>query len=218
MASIESFVKPGRLYRYRSLERFERELAAIEEGYLFCSAYEALNDPMEGRFTSGRLFRKSSDHLAVKEAIIDNKARVGMCSFSEVNNNELMWAHYADHFCGICIAYSVRLLLQHLGDQVNFVRMFYDEKAPIITRTGAGPENLAKMILSHKSYRWQYEREWRMFAGLGKTCYRNVDCVTRVYLGYRISRGNRARITRILKRLQIEKKEMTIKKYFIRFE
>jgi hypothetical protein len=173
---------------------------------------------MEGRFTSSALFRKSSDHQAIKEAIIDNKARVGMCSFSEVHNHELMWAHYADHFRGICIAYSVRLLLQNLADQVNFVRMYYDEKAPIITRGHAGPAKLAKMILSHKSYRWLYEREWRVFAQLGKVYYRSIECVTRVYLGYRISRNHRKQIVKVLARLGIEKKEMNIKKYFIEFE
>src|ERR1700751_5625042 len=107
-------------------------MEAIEEGHLFCSAYEKLNDPMEGRFSSSRLLRKSPDHQAIREAIIGNKARIGICSFSEVHDNELMWAHYADHFKGICIAYSMRLLLAGHGEDVKFVRMFYNEVAPTI--------------------------------------------------------------------------------------
>ena len=173
---------------------------------------------MEGRFTSSHRFRASPDHLAIKEAIIDNKARVGMCSFSEVPNHELMWAHYANHFSGICVAYSVRLLLENLPDEVDFVRMTYDEKAPTIVRSEVGPKNLVKMILSHKSYRWLYEREWRMFARMGKAYYHNTNCVTRIYLGYRIGHSHRKHLVEILKRLELEKKEMGIKKYIIEFE
>jgi hypothetical protein len=52
MAIIESYVKP--LFRYRSLGDIDRELDAIENGYLGCSPYMRLNDPMEGLFTSSR--------------------------------------------------------------------------------------------------------------------------------------------------------------------
>lgn len=50
MATIKSYVEPSRLYRYRSLRAFDREMEAIEDGYLFCAAYRTLNDPMEGAF------------------------------------------------------------------------------------------------------------------------------------------------------------------------
>jgi hypothetical protein len=56
-----------------------------------------------------------------------------------------MSEHYADQFGGICIAYSLERLLRNLPDNVSFVRMYADE--------------LAKMVLSYKNYRWFYERE-----------------------------------------------------------
>ena len=59
MASIDQ-VQPQRLYRYRSLEKFDRELQALEENYLYCAQYTTLNDPMEGVFRSSRVFRESS--------------------------------------------------------------------------------------------------------------------------------------------------------------
>jgi Protein of unknown function (DUF2971) len=218
VAEIKSYEQPRRLYRYRSLDHFDQETDAIENGYLFCSAYEKLNDPMEGRFTSSRLFKRSPDHRAIRMAIIDNKARIGICSFSEVHNHELMWAHYADHFRGICIGYSVRLLLDNLPPDVSFVRMFYNEKAPTIRRSSSAPQNLAKAVFSNKSYRWLYEREWRMFGHQGRVHYGTRDCVTCVYLGYRIPSSDRKRLTDKLKRLGVMKKEMGIEKYFIKFE
>src|SRR5438445_5082204 len=92
MATIESYVRPARLYRYRSIANLDRELGAIEDGYLYCAAYTDLNDPMEGLFSSSKLLRRSEDYRRIRNAIADNKAQIGMCSFSEVHNHELMWA------------------------------------------------------------------------------------------------------------------------------
>ncbi len=218
MATIERYVQPPRLYRYRSLEELDRELEAIEERYLYCAAFGTLNDPMEGLFSTGRSIREGDKHRAIRASIRDNKSQIGMCSFSEVHNHELMWAHYADQFRGICISYSLSKLLKGLPENVNFVRMFYNETEPTIHRTSEDPGQLAKMVLSYKNYRWLYEREWRMFAPLGKAYYQDTACVTRVYLGSRIKDGDRNRITNRLKQLKIKMREMTIDKYSISFE
>jgi Protein of unknown function (DUF2971) len=75
-----------------------------------------------------------------------------MCSFSEVRNHELMWAHYADQFKGICISYSLSKLLKRLARDVSFVRMFYNETMPIVHRSNKEPSQLARMVLSYKNY------------------------------------------------------------------
>jgi|HubBroStandDraft_4_1064222.scaffolds.fasta_scaffold142864_2 hypothetical protein len=95
MANIDQ-VQPQRLYRYRSLKKFERELEAIVEGYIYCAAYDTLNDPMEGVFRSSTAFRESEDYRQARANIVDNKTQIGLSSFSEVHDHELMWAHYAD--------------------------------------------------------------------------------------------------------------------------
>lgn len=219
MAKVEAYVRPHRLYRYRSLNNnnLERELDAIREGFLYCSAYLDLNDPMEGSFSSSRHLRNSRRYREILEAITDNKAAIGMCSFSEVFDHELMWAHYADQFKGICIGYSFRKLLERLGNNVDFVRLFYSEKVPKISYSAKDPALLAKMVLSYKNYRWLYEREWRMFAERGRALYRDVSCVTHVYLGARLSIAHRARITAVLHELGIKTSEMSIDKYSITF-
>jgi len=193
-------------------------MEAIEEGYLFCAAYRDLNDPMEGLFSSSKLLRESEDYRTIRDSIRDNKSQIGMCSFSEVHDHELMWAHYADQFRGICIAYSFLKLRDGLADNVSFVRMFYNETVPTIRLSEQAPDELAKMVLSYKNYRWLYEREWRMFASLGKSSYRPTDCVTRVYLGSRIEDDDRIRIQNRLKRPKIKTSDMSIDKYSISFE
>jgi hypothetical protein len=218
MATIERYVQPPRLYRYRSLEEFDREIEAIEETYLFCADFKSLNDPMEGLYSSSQNLRESDDYRAVRQSIRDNKSDIGMCSFSEVRNHELMWAHYADQFKGICISYSLSKLLKALPDEITLVRMFYNETEPTIYPSHRDHSQVAKMIFSYKNYRWLYEREWRMFAPLGKAYYQDAECVTRVYLGSRIKGSHRNQITRRLKQLKIKTSQMKIDKYSISFE
>jgi hypothetical protein len=191
---------------------------AIEERYVYCAAFGSLNDPMEGLFSTSRTVRESANHRAIRASIRENKANIGMCSFSEVYDHELMWAHYADQFRGICISYSLSKLLKGLPNDVHFVRMFYNETEPTIHRASDDPGKLAKMVLSYKSYKWLYEREWRMFAPLGKAYYRDTASVTRVYLGSRVSDQDRTKIMTRLKQLKIKTRDMTIDKYSISFE
>ncbi len=162
--------------------------------------------------------RESEDYRVVKEAILNNKSQVRMCSFSEVHNHELMWAHYADQFRGICVAYNFSRLLRHLAENVTFVRMFYNETAPTVHRANDGIDHEARRVLSYKNYRWLYEREWRMFAPLVEARYGQNACVPRVYLGSRVTDHHREMITARLAPLKIKTQCMTIRKYSISFE
>jgi hypothetical protein len=217
MAEIRSFVTPTHLYRYRKVRDLERELQAIREGYLFCAALEGLNDPMEGLFASSQRVRNSENYQAFKAALIASKAQLGICSFSEVHNHELMWAHYADRFTGVCVEYNFSKLRTCLDDDVEFVRMFYDEKVPTIGQNFDPVVMLAKRVLSCKNYRWLYEREWRMFATQGKVTYGEVSCVTHVYLGSRITQEHRERVRTALQDAKITVSDMAIKKYSMNF-
>ncbi len=144
MAQIKSFVEPKRLYRYRPASELNREIAAIEGAYVYCASFDDMNDPMEGVFASSRRVRDSMGYHAFRQAVRNNKEALGICSFSEVHNHQLMWAHYAEQFSGICVSYSLRLLKQNLGDGVAFVRMFYNEGAPMIYRNETDPAGAAK--------------------------------------------------------------------------
>jgi hypothetical protein len=108
---------------------------------------------------------------------------------------------------------AFRKPLEALGQSppfVTFVRMYYDDKVPGVRQANDEPSHLAKMVLPYKNYKWIYEREWRMVASLGKAYYRNVACVTHVYLGSRIEHGKRQNVIRSMKHLKIKTDEMTI--------
>ena len=157
-------------------------METLEQSYIFCGDYSNLNDPIEGFFSLG-----STVQVPAEQAIKAISDMIGVGSFCEAHDNELMWAHYADQFRGICIAYDFRRLISELPDDVYFARMHYAERFPVIGDLRREPEILARRVLSYKNYRWVYEREWRMLGPKGPIAYKTRKSIRRVYLGPRIT-------------------------------
>ncbi len=70
MAEIQNYVKPRRFYRYRPIEKIDRELEAIEKAYLFCAAYKDMNDPMEGFYSPSRRLKGSDDYREIQKELL----------------------------------------------------------------------------------------------------------------------------------------------------
>jgi hypothetical protein len=208
MAVVEYLGQPTTLFRYRSLSNFDREIETLAKKYIYCSPYTQLNDPMEGRFRKRSSFSRSASGKRYIAAINATLPNLGIGSFCEVGNHTLMWAHYADQFRGICIAYRFRKLLEHLSDSIVLTRISYSDRTPVLRRAKPNQLEVAKTILSRKSRSWLYEREWRMFAGVGAAKYRSKDCVSHVLLGSRMDAKVRGRIERELKHLKIDARDM----------
>ena len=219
MAEIIESRIPSSLYRYRSLANAERELEAIENGNLFCASYATLNDPMEGFFEPSRMLKKnkSYDLEGFKTKIKERIHQIGLCSFSEVRNHELMWAHYANQYRGICIEYDFGLLRKNLPKEILFARMTYNERAIVIGNTTRLPDESARRALSQKNYRWLYEREWRMFGPQGPVSYRDVKVIKYVYMGFRVSEDHIKQIKSRLSAINIKTRLMKIENYSILF-
>jgi DUF2971 family protein len=214
MASVQVFAIPNTLYRYRSLtspKTFEREIETLDKSYIFCGVYSNLNDPMEGFFNLA-----SKAQVLVEQAIKGISDTIGVGSFCEAHDNELMWAHYADQFRGICIAYDFRRLISELPDDVYFARMHYAERFPVIGESRREPDILAMRVLSYKNYRWAYEREWRMFGPKGPIAYKTRKSIRCVYLGPRINDENRRALEARLGAMSIPVKAMTLDGYSIK--
>ncbi|WP_158916053.1 DUF2971 domain-containing protein [Caulobacter sp. S45] len=195
MATIETYAKPTWLYRYRSLRprgadgdgvadraRLERELRAIERDYIWCGTFNQMNDPMEGFYRSNARVREDSGYDEFSEMVRLEKLGLGIASLSETWDNELMWAHYADGFRGICIAYPLARLL----DDHALARVAYGDRPHYLNLSAMhDPDLRARAILSTKNVRWAYEREWRLFSPHpGEARYGGRAAAT-VYLGMR---------------------------------
>jgi hypothetical protein len=221
MANIENYVEPARLYRYRSVssdEQLERELNAIETSELWFSSFDKMNDPMEGSYRPSTMHKEHPKYDVVMDLLFNQKMSIGICSLSETCNNEIMWAHYADQFKGICIEYSTRRLLGAFPENVDLVRLHYSESEQRISSRIPEADRTAKKLLSSKNFKWLYEREWRLLSPSPGANHMRIDnCVTCVFLGSRIEKAKKDQIVRTLGRLNIACKEMKISGYSIKF-
>ena len=103
-----------------------------------------------------RTFQSSYDIL---------KSRMGISCLSESDDSLLMWAHYANNHCGICVEYELLEINRQLG--FSPVPIIYsDDRVCVHT---LDPNTLEKDIqgifiesLTSKSPEWSYEKEWRI--------------------------------------------------------
>jgi hypothetical protein len=83
----------------------------------------------------------------------------GVCCFSEVNDNLLMWGHYGGRYKGWCLEFRT--------DYEPFQklrRVIYSDRMPQISLAAFASDNGGEQfidLLCTKSLSWQYEREWR---------------------------------------------------------
>lgn len=95
----------------------------------------------------------------------------GVCCFSSVYNNPLLWSHYADQHRGMCIGYD---LIRN--PEPCFHKVIYGGerivKTSLIMKAVFGRDSEAKEILDQnillkKASPWRYEKEWRLLGQRG---------------------------------------------------
>lgn len=217
MALIRPPDLPPRLYRYCRLDRpddLENEIGAFRQRYIYASTYKKMNDPMEGFYSpSVRLKREPQWRETYKE-ILNAKESTGIACFSETFDNELMWAHYAANYSGLCIGYSAPKLRDQLPDPAQLVRVAYvDAPINLSKHDKIDFVKAAQKILSQKKYNWAYEREWRVMGDHPGRLPYTGDIVIVVYLGSRISAPNKQRIMNGLRGRNVNFYQMKVAGY-----
>lgn len=158
------------LYKYRSLNNFKNFVDIVVNNRLYAASYKDLNDPMEGQYyyNQGDLDRE------IVEKLRGEKQDIKLCSLSKINNNQLMWSHYADGHSGVAIGVII-------DDTKYTVRpIVYD--GIINVRSQNYNNQSAHEILSHKLEIWNYEQEVRVFTKGSN--YIKVQ-IKEIVLGYR---------------------------------
>ncbi|WP_223999047.1 DUF2971 domain-containing protein [Aureimonas sp. SA4125] len=193
------------------------EIRAIEEHYVFCPTYPEMNDAMEGLYDAAYGGNERHQYRRFVESVRHQKLSLGIAAFSESWDNELMWAHYADGFRGICIAYDVESLLDGLEDQTaTLARMAYGEQPQTVEVSGRDEGEHARAILSTKSLKWVYEREWRLFVtSRGQAGY-EPGAVRHVWLGARMQPDIKNRVQSRVELMNIEVHETRVDGYLVR--
>jgi len=141
----------GILYKYRDLNNFKNFVDILLKNRLFAAQYKDLNDPMEGQYyyETGKLARNIRTRLAEEKEILR------LCSLSRINNNELMWSHYADGQRGVAIGLKIDDTKYNVKP-IIYDGLFFNRNQNFFNET-------AIEILSHKLVDWNYEQEERVF-------------------------------------------------------
>jgi hypothetical protein len=176
------------LYKYRSLKDFKFFIDIIVNNRLYAAAYTELNDLMEGHYhyKAGELTKNAL--MRIK----DSKETVRICSLSKVEDNELMWAHYADGHHGVVVGIKI-------DESVVTTPIIYGNLPKIEENINQQNTLLtAKEILSHKLEFWDYEQEVRVFVNSGN--FVNV-AVKKIILGKRMATQDIGLIKKIVKKI-----------------
>lgn len=106
----------------------------------------------------------------------------GVACFSEINDDLLMWSHYADRYRGFCLGFNT-----NYDPFKKLERVEYSESMPEIDAVTSMIENeysqMLKLFLT-KSKSWSYEREWRcMHDRAGTEFVYKPEALEAVYFG-----------------------------------
>ena len=96
--------------------------------------------------------------------------RIGVVSFSKLNDHPLMWAHYADSGAGVVIGYHVSALRKVATRNGKLGHVTYFDK-PLFNSDYLEFKDKQSLhyALMMKAKYWEYEKEWRLTLELKKT-------------------------------------------------
>ncbi len=106
----------------------------------------------------------------------------GVCCFSEIETNILLWGHYSNNHKGVCLKFSSQIAeIGTMSQRVNYQKGY--KKVNFWT----GKDQAITHLIFTKSEDWQYEKEVRIFALLqkGKIEF-DISYLTKIILGCRI--------------------------------
>ena len=204
MGYLESEIKQMKVYKYRGLESFERDVETLMENRIYASTFDKLNDPFEGIFDDQistmisfieKVFEADGNDVREKlKVITEYKSRLGVYSLSKSFENELLWAHYSDSHKGFCIEYELNGLKEKylIPPLVNELEVDYKLSPQKIVPEDFKQLNLfLRKLFATKSEEWEYEDEIRLlFDKSGLKDY-HPSTLTGIYFGAELEDKNR---------------------------
>ena len=145
----------------------------------------------------------------------------GICSFSEIPDDILMWSHYSDGHKGFCVEFSrtdenmlkwARPVDYPINDEFHFINYWKTKPEEQI-------EEFTKIVLT-KSKHWCYEKEWRILdrpsyvdaTYSGHTSTYPDSMLSGIIFGARMSQKDRKTIIDILSKKSVAFYEAVIVK------
>ncbi len=154
----------------------------------------------------------------LSQNLINNQ---GLCCFSSVNDNLLMWSHYANSHKGVCVGYDVELLRQSFPNSkiASFGWVQYGKRFPKVDFIKNELQSLNRVV-RYKSIDWEYEKEIRIMSTPGPHSFK-PDAIKEVIFGLNTPKLQINTVMALLlknfRSLSISKVEIMDGEYRIRF-
>ena len=243
--AVGFYDKMSTLYKFRAFN--DQSLSILIDAEIFCAAPINLNDPFDSQINVQASLRAALEWIlqqepkysrSYKEALeilstgganqmIERVLHVGICSFSTLSNNTLMWSHYADQHRGFCIGINPHLignnggLNSHFPDHVGSRPVTYTNGNPMVPRMqlinsssfanisakpDARNEPPAGNIIYHgseaalctKHLAWSYESEVRLIHSEGQSSVPiKPESIQEIVFGCRMPERHRKTLRKI---------------------
>lgn len=204
------------LYRYTGLKRLDsdsdKRVFSFDTDNLYLSKNGSQNDIFEGIAQTDYSFTSIEEYIKALSNVTLLKC------FTEDPKNNLMWAHYADSYKGICVEYDIKRASKEVKKVLFPVT--YRKKPEhfididvFISGKESGSKDYSsdsKGPFAEKPFCWRYEKEWRI-------CYMNKEeCsgknivfpyMSKVFLGPRIEQENKKKVLAAVKAHNEKSKE-----------
>lgn len=150
-------------------------------------------------------FTKQHFEEGYKYAQIDKIKRSSVCCFSRVNDNLLLWAHYADKHLGACLVFDNAIADKFVNipaDDLSHVIVEYKNFQPV---NYFQDQILAlKSLFGTKSADWSYEEEFRLVLLAQEGLFKfRPNFLKGIIFGLKVSEGEIARFKTACEREKI---------------
>lgn len=167
------------LYKYRSLENFERFADILFHQRIYASTYDTMNDPMEGLYKY-----KIGAPEELIQYLKDEKMGIRFSCFSHDSTIGLQWSYYAGGSTGVVIGVKIK------NEHLKKVEIKYNSDIPNFAN-GNINEITAREILSYKLNGWRHEKEVRVFTDNNSSDDNFIEVeIVEVIVGPKISKNN----------------------------
>ncbi len=186
---IPTPLKPQKLYKFFDTNLLS--IASLHENYFWLSNPSQFNDPFDSNINLIEYDNKVNEKLK-DTAKRNNIPNIGVTCFSEIINEPLMWAHYANNYYGFVLELNTETIRVHLDKSerrfsLNPV-LYFDEFIKVKNTDSFALEYL----LTAKSSKWSYEKGWRIITDVNENkefdriAFYEPIAIKALYIGHRL--------------------------------
>ncbi len=207
------------LYRYTGLKRVDSDsnerIFSFDTDSLYLSKNGNQNDIFEG------IAQTDYSFTTIEECITALSNVALLKCFTEDPKNNLMWAHYANSYKGICVEYDIKRASKEAKKMLFPVvyrkrpEHFIDVDEIISGKKFGDGKHLddCKGPFAEKPFCWKYEKEWRI-CHMNKEEYSGKNIVfpyiSKVFLGPRIEPEDKKKVLAAVKAYNEKGKEQIV--------